>query len=215
MTEAFYRRRLPHWVPDRAVFFLTWRLEGSLPKQVVERLRQEKRRMEEEPGRPGESAEQRALRTGKRIFARWDKALADALHTRENAPRWLGLDKVARIFVETVREKQDDLFRLHRYVIMPNHVHLLLEPAADPISGLPVALQRITQNLKGASSRRANFVLGRTGPFWQAEGFDHWVRDSQEHERIVAYIDDNPVRAGLCGKPESWPWGSLGEEANR
>jgi putative DNA methylase len=47
-------------------------------------------------------------------------------------------------------------------------------------------------------------LLHRSGPFWQAESYDHWVRDEDELERIVAYIANNPVKAGLVTKPHQW-----------
>jgi putative DNA methylase len=51
--------------------------------------------------------------------------------------------------------------------------------------------------------------LGRTGePFWQDESHDRWVRNEREFNRIVAYIEENPVSAGLATPPEDWPWSS-------
>jgi REP element-mobilizing transposase RayT len=73
--------------------------------------------------------------------------------------------------------------------------------------------------LKGATAREANRILGRTGEtFWQAESYDHWVRDNSESERIVTYIENNPIKAGLVERPEEYPWssaGSRGESAGR
>jgi hypothetical protein len=52
-------------------------------------------------------------------------------------------------------------------------------------------------------------MLGRTGkPFWQDESFDHWVRDGAQFESVRAYIEQNPVKAGLVAKPEEWRWSS-------
>jgi len=86
-------------------------------------------------------------------------------------------------------------------VVMANHVHLLIEPS--------VPLARITKVLKGFTARRANQLLGRTGErFWQEESYDHWVRNEQEFYRIAAYIERNPVAAGLVEKPEDWAWSS-------
>lgn len=63
--------------------------------------------------------------------------------------------------------------------------------------------------LKGSTARKANQLLGRTGmPFWQDESYDHWVRDRQQLERIVRYIEDNPVSAGLAAAVCQWPWSS-------
>ena len=69
------------------------------------------------------------------------------------------------------------------------------------------------QSLKGYSGRKANGILGRAGTFWQEESFDHWVRDEPEYDRIVEYIDMNPVNAGLCSVPEQWEWSSAYEVA--
>ncbi|MCX6620942.1 MAG: transposase, partial [Acidobacteria bacterium] len=84
--------------------------------------------------------------------------------------------------------------------VMPNHVHLLILPHA--------ALPLITHWIKGRTAREANLLLGRTGePFWQHESYDHWVRSARELLRIAAYIEANPVAAGLS-TPEDWPWSS-------
>src|ERR1039457_6828064 len=84
---------------------------------------------------------------------------------------------------------------------MPNHVHLLILPK--------VAVPEITRWLKGSTARRANQLLMRTGlPFWQHESYDHWVRNTKEFDRIIGYIEDTPVSAGLVGSLELWPWSS-------
>jgi len=90
---------------------------------------------------------------------------------------------------------------LHAYVVMPNHVHILL----DPVAPLP----RITNGIKGVSARDANRALRRTGrAFWQDESFDHWIRTGAQCERIRNYIEQNPVKAGLVARAELWKWSS-------
>ena len=62
------------------------------------------------------------------------------------------------------------------------------------------------------TARQANLLLGRTGEtFWQAESYDHWVRDETEWDRIAAYIEDNPVKAGLVHCAEDYRWSSAGK----
>lgn len=91
---------------------------------------------------------------------------------------------------------------------MPNHVHVLIGPKTS--------LARITNGIKGVSARDANRILGRQGKrFWQDESFDHWVRSAAEFERIRAYIEHNPVSAGLVARPEDWPWSSAGPHGLR
>ena len=69
--------------------------------------------------------------------------------------------------------------------------------------------RRLLQSLKGFTAREANRVLGRTGePFWQAESYDHWVRNEREYLRIADYIECNPVKAGLVGHAGDYPWSS-------
>jgi REP element-mobilizing transposase RayT len=72
-----------------------------------------------------------------------------------------------------------------------------------------VELPQITHWLKGRTAVEANRLLGRTGEaFWQHESYDHWVRNEREFNRIVAYIEENPVSAGLAARAEDWPWSS-------
>jgi REP element-mobilizing transposase RayT len=92
-------------------------------------------------------------------------------------------------------------YRLHAWVVMPNHVHVLMTPES-PFSG-------IMRWLKWTTARRSNRLLGRRGiAFWQDESYDHWVRSRDEFEKIVAYVEWNPVAAGLEERPERWPWSS-------
>jgi type I restriction enzyme R subunit/putative DNA methylase len=84
---------------------------------------------------------------------------------------------------------------------MSNHVHILIYPKAN--------LSRITKSIKTFSARQANAILGLTGqPFWQDESYDHWVRGAEELGKIVGYIEENPVVAGLAGRAEDWRWSS-------
>jgi REP element-mobilizing transposase RayT len=87
------------------------------------------------------------------------------------------------------------------WVVMPNHVHLLILPR--------VSLPQITRWIKGRTAREANRLLGRTGqPFWEPESYDHWVRSEKELHQIEHYIEQNPVAAGLAIAPEDWLWSS-------
>lgn len=62
------------------------------------------------------------------------------------------------------------------------------------------------QSLKGYTARKANCLLGRSGTFWQHESYDHVVRDPSEWRRIVNYVLNNPVKAGLVDTWEKWQW---------
>jgi REP element-mobilizing transposase RayT len=92
-------------------------------------------------------------------------------------------------------------YDIHAWVIMPNHVHLLLNcrPEWD--------LSKILHSIKSFSSKQANALLDTSGKFWQTESYDHIVRNEQEYNRIIKYIVENPERAQM----NDWPWvGSAG-----
>ncbi|MBZ5527988.1 MAG: transposase [Acidobacteriia bacterium] len=190
----FYRRNLPHWLPEGKVIFITWRLHGSLPASLRRTGRTGRNACATKPSVRGNPAS-----PGRKFLQ-----LDSALDTAKSGPLWLADPEIAG-YAEypIVRGAELGRFQLHAYVIMPNHVHILFEPR------LPLA--KITGVLKGVAARDANATLGRSGkPFWQDESFDHWVRNSTEFERIRHYIEWNPVRAGLVTQPEDWSWSSAG-----
>jgi REP element-mobilizing transposase RayT len=129
------------------------------------------------------------------------------LDTTRKGPLYLKQERIAKIVLSSLKKGVElGHYELGSYVIMANHVHVLLLPKIAP--------SRLLRALKGATAREANLVLKRTGEsFWQRESYDHWVRDAQEWERIVHYIENNPVTAGLVTKPEDYPWSSAAERA--
>jgi putative transposase len=177
---SYYERNLPHWHPEGVSIFLTWRLHGSLPATIVQNIQSQN------------------LDPGKQ-FAHFDRHLDHA----RNGPLWLKDPIIADSIVATLRKGQNELrqYTLRAYVVMANHIHLLLTPHKP--------LAQITRGIKGVTSRIANRRLSQTGhPFWQDESFDHWARDASEDHRIRTYIEQNPVKAGLVTRPADWPWSS-------
>jgi type I restriction enzyme R subunit/putative DNA methylase len=134
-----------------------------------------------------------------KAFVAMDRELDKAA----TGPRWLLDERVAKCTVDTLRygAAELDLYELRAWVLMANHVHILIDPKAD--------LSKITKSIKGFSARRATAILGFTGqPFWQEESYDHWARGLEESEKIVRYIEQNPVSAGLARRVEDWRWSS-------
>ncbi len=174
---TYTQRHLPHWNPPGQEVFITWRLHDSLPAQF----------------RPPASVES----SGK-AFVTYDRILDQA----RTGPHWLKDPRIAKCVLMALNgAQQQKMFALRAYVLMANHVHVLLAPQS------PIA--QITRQIKGATAREANLILGRTGSrFWQNESFDRWIRDAGEWQRIRTYIEQNPVAAGLVNKPEDWPWSS-------
>jgi|ERR1041385_8412170 G:T/U-mismatch repair DNA glycosylase len=87
---------------------------------------------------------------------------------------------------------------------------------AEPFENPTADLSNFTQSIKGFTARQANLILNRTGtPCWQQESYDRRVRDRAGREKIVRYIEKNPVAAGLAQSPDTWRWSSgwTGHEA--
>jgi REP element-mobilizing transposase RayT len=171
-------RRLPHQYPEGKALFVTWLLHGSLPQSRY--------------------PPPHKLNAGQAFV--WMDRFLDTIRT---GPAYLRQSPIASLVVNSIKRGAEELahYKLDAYVVMANHVHVLVWPRIPP--------SRFLQSLKGFTAREANRRLGRTGePFWQAESYDHWVRNESEHQRIGAYIENNPVKAGLVQRPEDYPWSS-------
>ena len=94
---------------------------------------------------------------------------------------------------------------LHVAVVMPDHVHLIFTPRRDS-EGWLCSLPRVLRLLKGRSARLLNKQLGRSGPVWQEEFFDHVLRSNESLAEKTRYICQNPVRAGLVSRSQDYPW---------
>ena len=92
---------------------------------------------------------------------------------------------------------------------MPNHGHVLL----TPLEGFH--LDQIEHSIKSYTATMANKMLDRKGQFWAIESFDRYIRNPRHFSAVVRYIEDNPVKAGLCRTPEEWQFGSAFERRAR
>ncbi len=123
---------------------------------------------------------------------------------RVGSPVCLSREDIAPIIVQSLRFDDGIRYRLHAYVIMPDHIHLLIEPLPRGKGYVP--LPEIMQALKGVTSHRINRRLGRRGPMWLDESYDRIPRHEQEYAQKMRYIRNNPVKAGLVEQVEEWHW---------
>ena len=93
----------------------------------------------------------------------------------------------------------------HVAIVMPDHVHMVFTPLRDAM-GASFSLAEIMNGVKGASAHGINKFLGRRGPVWQTESFDHALRSSESLAEKVRYVCHNPVRNGLVATEGEWPW---------
>ena len=201
--REFYRRSLPHIQPRGATFLVNFRLAGSLPAEVVERLRIEANQLEKNIQTIKDHKEKLLLRNeGQHIlFIKWD----EALHKSQTGPFWLGDERIADIVANSILYHDNNWFDLLAYCIMPNHAHLVLAPF-ESSDTTDYSLTKIMHNIKRNSANHANKVLGRTGAFWQHENYDRFARNDTELERIIKYVLYNPVKANLVKEQTDWKW---------
>jgi len=122
----------------------------------------------------------------------------------ETAGLLTGRSQVTEALVDCLRHDEGLRYEMHCWVIMPDHVHMMLHPLQRGHGWVPIA--EIMQALKGASAHRMNRLLGRHGPLWLDEYFDHEVRSDREYADLKHYIWCNPMAAGLVAHPRDWPW---------
>jgi REP element-mobilizing transposase RayT len=199
--KEFYRRHLPHWQPQGAVFFVTFRPKHSLPDHVIQSLSEERANIALHSLPKSERAPQRLL-DEQLYFEKWDEYLDKA----EFGPRWLSKPEIANIVKEALHYRDEKVFDLHAYCIMSNHVHVVFEPCGSERDDAIQPLNKIMQSLKRHTARQANTILDREGAFWQDESYDRVIRNDNEYTRTIHYVLENPVKASLVSQWDEWQW---------
>ena len=202
-----YMRHLPHWRQPGVTYFTTFRLADSLPQPRLRELAALRATWEREHSLPAIGRSTASSYVGRSRASTPDQStergedLTRLLMKR--VERWLdegyGCCVLRETFAADVVEQKlrhfdGKQYDLCAFVVMPNHVHVLVKPYSD--TDHPV--ERIEQAWKAYSSRDINAALGKSGPLWQQESFDRIVRDEEHLYRCIQYIGDNPRRAGLA-----------------
>ena len=200
--DIFYQRNLPHIHPERYPLFITFRLAHSLPNSIVAELKAQRER--EIRSLKNETPDQRH-KAEERHFACYDEWLDRC----SSGPRWLESENIARLVAEKIHEMEGKHYRLLAYCIMPNHAHLLIEAIATNRikhygKTAPYPVTDTLRLLKGSTPRSCNLKLERDGHFWHHESYDHYARNEMELERIILYMLNNPVKAGLVHEWKEW-----------
>ena len=207
MLERIRRRMLPHWdVPD-AAYFVTSCLDGSLSANGKLDIANYRRELEQRTVPPNTTKAEWKIIRGKLVFARLDRWLDEA-----PAVRWLERADLANLIMQSFLHGAGTKYDLFTFVVMPSHIHWVFQPRLAWFESKPdskrSSRQRIVHGLNTHTGQECNRLLDRNGVFWQDEGYDHWIRDVAELERIMLYVENNPVRAGLCAAPEQWQYSS-------
>ena len=180
----YSRGYLPHWDHPGMIQSVNFRLGDSLPLAVIEKWKSELALQLED---------EHSVQLRRRI-----EDYLDAGH----GECWLRRPDIARLVEGALFNFDNQRYRLLAWCIMPNHVHALIETRA----GFPLA--DVLHSWKSYTSHDANKLLRRSGEFWQREYLDRFVRNAEHYASVIAYIEENPVKAGLAKLKTEWPWSS-------
>ena len=190
MWKSRKRSRLPHWDTDEGAYFVTFNLADAIPAAFREQLRIERHI------RIAELERIRQRATAAELFA-IDRIIRERVEEELDQGRgscWMRDPRIADLVANTLMHFDESRYTLFAWSVMPNHVHVVFN-----------ALERIDRTLhswKSYSSKEANRLLNRRGDFWQEDYFDHTIRDTEEFDRRVHYVLENPSKAGLT----NWRW---------
>ena len=231
--KPFYRRNLPHIQPPGATFFVTFHLSGSLPRAILKQWRAERHQIESKKlhllkpqNISGFAAAEHTTFEQKPEYREWKRQwfrkFEKTLDYAQSGPLWLKDERIAKVVAESLHYRDGEVYRLDAYCIMANHVHVVFAPLAIHSTGTDTVdsldndaqtnslcyntLPSIMQSLKGYTAWKANRLLGRSGAFWHHESYDHAVRNASEWKRIITYVLNNPIKAGLVDEWEKWQW---------
>jgi len=179
------RRNLPHWSQAGTTCFVTFRLADSLPAEKLAQLEEERSRWLAHHPLPWSDVEKREY------YDRFPAKIDEWLDAGYGSCS-LAKETVANIVADALRHFDGARYDLGAWVVMPNHVHALVAPKQGHDLGA------ILHSWKSFTANQINKQLGRSGPLWQHESYDHIVRNEEALLRITEYIERNPEKAGIA-----------------
>ncbi len=183
---------LPHWTCEAAIYHVSFRLSDSVPSEVREAWIRERDSIianAAQFGRPLSDDEEKRLQ---HLYSEKIERFLDAGHgvCHMNNPA------IADLVANALRHFDGGRYCLHAWSVMPNHVHVVVEPFQGQQLGM------IVHSWKSFTANEANKALKLTGQFWQHEPYDHIIRSEREYRFQVDYVWGNPDKAGLT----HWQW---------
>ena len=167
---------------------MTFRLADALPQKVIDDWK-----LELDINRDTPATDPRMIDLRRKI-ERYEDAGHGSCVLRDPAP--------AEITETALLHFDGERYRLIAWCVMPNHVHAMFEMRDGYV------LSRVLHSWKSFTAKEINKVLGKTGQLWLEEYRDRFIRDENHFHMTVAYIENNPVKAGLCRAPEEWAFSS-------
>ncbi len=181
--------KLPHWSQRGKLHFVTFRLADSLPKKRLEEIRQERQEWQENHRQPYSEKEWQDY------YYLFSQRVENWLDTGSGGCL-LSQPQYSQIVAGAIKHFERQRYLLDHWIIMPNHVHILLMPIE------PYTLEVILHSWKSFTANRFLKRHLHTGQFWQHESFDHIVRSEKQLEHFRQYILENHSQTG-CVSPIS------------
>ena len=185
------RGYLPHFDGEQAIQFISFRLHDSVPVKVIDNWKKGLNWTEDIA-----ADSKTAIELRKKIAKYEDSGIGKC---------YLKKSSIAKVVQDTLLHHDGDKYHLIEWSIMPNHLHVLIQVKREH------SLATIIHSWKSFTAHAANKILKRTGPFWNADYFDRYIRDEKHYWSTIEYIQLNPVKAGLVNSPDDWEWSGLGE----
>ena len=200
-TNWHSRGYLNHYDADEKFQFITYRLSDSIPKTKLDRIMKKYDKKEQKLSRRIE------------IENILDNGFGSGI---------LKYPKAAQIVVDNWKYFDKIRYELHAFVVMPNHVHLLIKTTPEfSVGDLVKSWKSYTAksirktfanhfnaDYQSALPERETQILQEGKPFWQREYWDRFIRDEKHYLKSIDYIHNNPVKAGLCKSSKDWMWSS-------
>ena len=182
-----FRRNLPHFYNQDAIYDISFRLVNTVPKSIFDKYFFEKECLIKK-------------RKHKEIDQLYKDYIEDFLDNSGNEKDWLFNEAICKEVISAIQFYNEKRYSVIAYCIMPNHVHLILNTmnyTFHPIGDL-------LKSIKQFSGKQANKILNRKGQFWHGESYDHIIKSRNELAERIDYLINNPVKAKLVSNGQDW-----------
>lgn len=176
--------RLPHWQQDGSTYFVTFRLNDSIPKALMDKWTAKRDRWILDHPRPWDEETEIEYHN---LFSKEIDRILDAGH----GGRVLAKREIAAIVGEEFARFEGVRYMLHAYVVMPNHVHIVFSLTEG------VTVHKVVGSWKRMSARKINEALGKQCALWQKDYFDRIIRSWEHMLRVARYVRRNPAKVKL------------------
>lgn len=207
-TTMEYKRKLPHFDHEGATFFVTFRLENSIPAPIARDLkRQRTAAIAALKNADVQDKQQQLYDIEKTYFLRFEALLDHPTY----GDRYLNEPEYAKVLIDILKEYDGRFYHLDAYCIMPNHVHLLLDTSVQlNEDGFPPEdyqyLKDIMRRIKSKSAVFLNRLRHTRGQIWEEESYDRYIRNKQHRDYVENYIIQNPIKAHLGSVENPYPY---------